>query len=118
MFKMKHLFTNKQTFALENLILHVVCTFFMTLFEPLQVLNVESRWLNLLFKMAERSPSSSEVLLSGNRITQIREMLSKAARMRRTDSTGDLMPNVCLCEVLNYLTPSLIELSWLHSVGK
>ncbi|XP_067049154.1 malonyl-CoA decarboxylase, mitochondrial-like isoform X1 [Acropora muricata] len=67
-----------------------------------QVLNVESRWLNLLFKMAEHSPSSSEVLLSGNRITQIREMLSKAARMRRTDSTGDLMPNAVAKEVRSF----------------
>ncbi|XP_015759128.1 PREDICTED: malonyl-CoA decarboxylase, mitochondrial-like [Acropora digitifera] len=52
--------------------------------------------------MAERSPSSSEVLLSGNRITQIREMLSKAARMRRTDSTGDLMPNAVAKEVRSF----------------
>ncbi|KAK2570748.1 Malonyl-CoA decarboxylase [Acropora cervicornis] len=52
--------------------------------------------------MAERSPSSNEVLLSGNRITQIREMLSKAARMRRTDSTGDLMPNAVAKEVRSF----------------
>lgn len=44
--------------------------------------------------MADNSPPSIEDVPSQMRMTQIREMLSKAARMRRTDSAGDLMPNV------------------------
>ena len=59
-----------------------------------QVHNVESRWLNLLLKMADHGPSTAEAVPSQNRMTQIREMLSRAVRMRRTDSSGDLMPNV------------------------
>lgn len=44
--------------------------------------------------MADSSPPHVEDFPSQMRMTQIREMLSKAARMRRTDSGGDLMPNV------------------------
>ena len=66
-----------------------------------QVHNVESKWLRLLFKMADSSPPSVEDFPSQMRMTQIREMLSKAARMRRTDSGGDLMPNVNNCLVLS-----------------
>ena len=56
--------------------------------------NVESRWVNLLLKMADHDVPTTEALPSQNRMTQIREMLSTAVRMRRTDSSGDLMPNV------------------------
>ena len=56
--------------------------------------NVESRWVNLLLKMADHDVPTTEALPSQNRMTQIREMLSRAVRMRRTDSSGDLMPNV------------------------
>ena len=59
-----------------------------------QVHNVESRWVNLLLKMADHDVPTTEALPSQNRMTQIREMLSTAVRMRRTDSSGDLMPNV------------------------
>ena len=59
-----------------------------------QVHNVESRWLELLLKMADHGPSTAEAVPSQSRMTQIREMLSRAVRMRRTDSSGDLMPNV------------------------
>ena len=44
--------------------------------------------------MADHSQPSPEAVPSQIRMTQIRDMLSKAARMRRTDSAGDLMPNV------------------------
>ncbi|XP_068755668.1 malonyl-CoA decarboxylase, mitochondrial-like isoform X1 [Montipora capricornis] len=67
-----------------------------------QVHNVESRWLNLLFKMAEHTPNTSEVLPWPSGITQIREMLSKAARMRRTESSGDVMPNAVAKEVRHF----------------
>ena len=67
------------------------------LFFSCQVHNVESRWLRLLFKMADHSQTSPDAVPSQIRMTQIRDMLCKAARMRRTDSAGDLMPNVgCL----------------------
>ena len=59
-----------------------------------QVHNVESCWVNLLLKMADHDVPTTEALPSQNRMTQIREMLSTAVRMRRTDSSGDLMPNV------------------------
>ena len=59
-----------------------------------QVHNVESRWVNLLLKMADHDVPTTEALPSQNRMTQIREMLSTAVRMRRTDCSGDLMPNV------------------------
>ena len=49
--------------------------------------------------MAEHTPNTSEVLPWPSGITQIREMLSKAARMRRTDSSGDVMPNVGFCQI-------------------
>lgn len=66
-----------------------------------QVHNVESRWLRLLLKMADHSQPSPEAVPSQIRMTQIRDMLSKAARMRRTDSAGDLMPNVGFYIVTN-----------------
>lgn len=59
-----------------------------------QVHNVESRWVNLLLKMADHDVPTTEALPSQNRMTQIREMLSTAVRMRRTVSSGDLLPNV------------------------
>ena len=65
-----------------------------------QVHNVESRWLSLLLKMADHNQPSAKAVPSQMRMTQIRDMLSKAARMRRTDSAGDLMPNVSFCTFL------------------
>lgn len=44
--------------------------------------------------MADHSQASPEAVPSQIRMTQIRDMLSEAARVRRTDSAGDLMPNV------------------------
>lgn len=66
------------------------------------VQNVESRWLRLLLKMADNSPPSTEDVPSQMRMTRIREMLSKAARMRRTDSAGDLMPNAVAKEIKHF----------------
>ena len=61
-----------------------------------QIKQVESNWLNLLLKMANQSqPSDVHVPgASAERIQQIREMLSKAVRAKRTLEAGDLMPNV------------------------
>ena len=44
--------------------------------------------------MADHEPLTPEAIQSQSTITQIREMLSRAVRIRRTDSAGDLMPNV------------------------
>lgn len=44
--------------------------------------------------MADHSQASPEAVPSQIRMTQIRDMLSEAARVRRTDSAGELMPNV------------------------
>ena len=54
----------------------------------------------MLLKMADHSQPSAEAVPSQTRMTQIRDMLSKAARMRRTDSAGDLMPNVSFYALL------------------
>ncbi|XP_027043887.1 malonyl-CoA decarboxylase, mitochondrial-like [Pocillopora damicornis] len=64
--------------------------------------NVESKWLRLLFKMADSSPPHVEDFPSQMRMTQIREIMSKAARMRRTDSGGDLMPNAVAKEIKHF----------------
>ena len=80
---------------------NMICQFCLRVSFYCQVHNVESKWLRLLFKMADSSPPSVEDFPSQMRMTQIHEMLSKAARMRRTDSGGDLMPNVNNCLVLS-----------------
>lgn len=64
--------------------------------------NVESRWVNLLLKMADHDVPTTEALPSQNRMTQIHEMLSTAVRMRRTVSSGDLMPNAVAKEVRHF----------------
>ncbi|KAJ7314879.1 hypothetical protein OS493_039066 [Desmophyllum pertusum] len=46
--------------------------------------------------MADHTQPSTEAVSSQTRMTEIRDMLSKAARMRRSDSAGDLMPNLRL----------------------
>lgn len=71
--------------------------------------NVESRWLRLLLKMADHSQPSPEAVPSQIRMTQIRDMLSKAARMRRTDSAGDLMPNAVAKEVRHFYSGLLTK---------
>lgn len=61
--------------------------------------------------MADHNQPSLEAVPSQIRMTQIRDMLSKAARMRRTDSAGDLMPNVgCLHYFNLYLLHGTPEL--------
>ncbi|XP_078372842.1 malonyl-CoA decarboxylase, mitochondrial-like isoform X2 [Oculina patagonica] len=71
--------------------------------------NVESRWLSLLLKMADHSQPSVEAIPSQMRMTQIRDMLSRAARMRRTDSAGDLMPNAVAKEVRHFYSGLLTK---------
>ena len=43
------------------------------------------------------------------KMCQIRDMLSKAVRIQRTDCAGDLMPNVSL---INFLNNAAFALSW------
>ncbi|KAJ7363447.1 hypothetical protein OS493_009601 [Desmophyllum pertusum] len=52
--------------------------------------------------MADHTQPSTEAVSSQTRMTEIRDMLSKAARMRRSDSAGDLMPNAVAKEVRHF----------------
>ncbi|XP_031549423.1 malonyl-CoA decarboxylase, mitochondrial-like [Actinia tenebrosa] len=63
---------------------------------------VESNWLDLLMRMADKSDDIDIPGASKDQVAQIRTMLSRAVRVKRSQEGGDLMPNAIAKEVRHF----------------